>query len=426
MRICSVLLALTLMLACPFYAKGEAYVYKKGTTVFSVRETPEDYRVTCVSSGTALQSRNRNITDRQNRMTAIDLIGAYIIFTSSEHYSSLGTGYFPYVVDGIDLHYNAVVEGLRQETVQTGGKPAQEYICKKEDYRIDYAVYKKDVDLYDLVRQGYEKDKCETTAALLYDFKDFTSDAYLLMERDYLTGSTRLPSAVRQLQTVPDRFELSVYFPDYQIAHNPKQARKECTDAKPYRQFYYEEYVTSAPLKDKTEYYSLWNRTLSDTGTVYESMLLFCSLKCRADEINSDEATFSQVIETYPGAVSPFGIRRPINDSLYLAAAAAYAESDFGRAADLLRQSIDSEGISVETLNLIGASYRYLGQPEKAMPYLLLCLKLDPNTEFLAGNIAMCMNDMGFDRMDALCRFLLGHTVEEWSKKEINDIFNKV
>lgn len=422
MRICNVLLALTLMLACPFYAKGEAYVYKKGTTVFSVRETPEDYRVTCVSSGTALQSRNRNITDRQNRMTAIDLIGAYIIFTSSEHYSSLGAGYFPYVVDGIDLHYNAVVEGLRQETVQTGGKLAQEYICKKEDYRIDYAVYKKDVDLYDLVRQGYEKDKCETTAALLYDFKDFTSDAYLLLERDYLTGNTRLPSAVRQLQAVPDRFELSVYFPDYQIAHNPKQVRKECTDTKPYRQFYYEEYVTSAPLKDKTEYYSLWNRTLSDTGTVYESMLLFCSLKCRADEISSDEATFSQVIETYPGAVSPFGIRRPINDSLYLAAAAAYAESDFGRAADLLRQSIDSEGISVETLNLIGASYRYLGQPEKAMPYLLLCLKLDPNTEFLAGNIAMCMNDMGFDRMDALCRFLLGHTVEEWSKKEINKL----
>lgn len=422
MRICSVLLALTLMLACPFYAKGEAYVYKKGAAVFSVRETPEDYRVTCVSSGTALQSRNRNITDRQNRMTAIDLIGAYIIFTSSEHYSSLGAGYFPYVVDGIDLHYNAVVEGLRQETVQTGGKPAQEYICKKEDYRIDYAVYKKDVDLYDLIRQGYEKDKCGTTAALLYDFKDFASDAYLLLERDYLTGNTRLPSAVRQLQAVPDRFELSVYFPDYQIAHNPKQVRKECTDTKPYRQFYYEEYVTSAPLKDKTEYYSLWNRTLSDTGTVYESMLLFCSLKCRADEISSDEATFSQVIETYPGAVSPFGIRRPINDSLYLAAAAAYAESDFGRAADLLRQSIDSEGISVETLNLIGASYRYLGQPEKAMPYLLLCLKLDPNTEFLAGNIAMCMNDMGFDRMDALCRFLLGHTVEEWSKKEINKL----
>ena len=424
MRICSVLMALILMLACPFHAKGEIHVYKKGAVVFSVRETSEEYRVTCVSSGTGLQSRNRNIADRQNRMTAIDLIGAYIVFTSSEDYSSLEAGYFPYIVDGIDLHYNAVVEGLRQETVQVDGKPAQEYICNKEDYRIDYATYKKDVNLYDLVRLGYEKDKCGHTAALLYAFKDFTSDAYLLMERDYLAGNTRLPSAVRQLQAVPDRFEMSVYSADYQIAHNPKQVRKECMGAKPYSQFYYGEFVTSAPLKDKPEYYSFWSRTLSDTETVYESMLQFCSQKRPDVKIDTDEATFSQVIEAFPGAVSPFGIRRPINDSLYRKAAMAYAESDFERAADLLRQSIDSEGISAETLNLIGASYRYLRQPERAMPYLLLCLKLDPGTDFLMGNIAMCMNDMGFGRMDELCRFLLSYAKDEWSKKEINEIFN--
>lgn len=404
------------------YAKGEQFEYRKGTTVFSVVETTSEYRVTCTASGSSMLSRNRNITDRQNRITAVDLIGAYIVFTSSEYYSSLGAEYFPFVVDGIDLHYNAVVEGLQQKTMQTGGNPVQEYVCKKENYRIDHATYKKNLDLYSLVIIGYNKDKCERTARLLYNFKKFTSEQHLAMERDFLSGDTQLPSEVRRLQSVPDRFELSVYAPDQGVALNLKKAKDECPETKPYRQFYYEEIVTSAPLDGKQKFYLLWRQTLSDTMTVYESMLEFCSRNCSAGKTDHDEATFSKIIETFPGAISPFGIRQPITDSLYNKAIAAYSTSDFKKAAGLLRLSIDSEGISAEILNLIGASYRYLGQPDKAMPYLLLCLKLDPNTQFLAGNIALCMKEMGFQRINDLCRFLLNYAREGWSKTEINKL----
>ena len=422
MKICKIIMIAVLIAAGSSYAKGEQFEYRKGTTVFSVVETTSEYRVTCTASGSSMLSRNRNITDRQNRITAVDLIGAYIVFTSSEYYSSLGAEYFPFVVDGIDLHYNAVVEGLQQKTMQTGGNPVQEYVCKKEDYRIDHATYKKNLDLYSLVVNGYNKDKCERTARLLYNIKEFTSEQHLAMERDFLSGDTQLPSEARRLQSVPDRFELSVYAPDQGVALNLKKAKDECPETKPYRQFYYEEIVTAAPLDDKPKFYLLWSQTLSDTKTVYESMLDFCSRKCSAGKTDHTEATFSKIIETFPGAISPFGIRQPITDSLYNKAVAAYSASDFEKAAGLLRLSIDSEGISAEILNLIGASYRYLGQPDKAMPYLLLCLKLDPHTQFLAGNIALCMKEMGFRRIDDLCRFLLNYTREEWSKTEINKL----
>ena len=421
-EICKAVIVTALILAGSFYAKGEQFEYRKGPTVFSIVETASEYRVTCTVSGSSMLSRNRNITDRQNRITAVDLIGAYIVFTSSEQYSSLGSEYFQFVVDGIDLHYNAVVEGLQQKTQQVDGKQAQEYICKKDKYRIGYASYKKDLDLYSLVVNGYNKDKCERTARLLYNFRGFTAEQHLAMERDFLSGDTQLPSGVRSLQAVPDRFELSVYAPEQGVAMKTKQVSGECPETKPYSQFYYEEIVTSVSLSDKPEFYSLWRQPLSETGTIYESMLEFCARKCSTDKINRDEATFSKVIETFPGAISPFGIRQPITDSLYNKAAAAYSESDFEKAAGLLRQSIDSEGISAETLNLLGASYRYLGRPEKAMPYLLLCLKLAPHTKFLAGNIAICMSEMGFRRMDDLSRFLLGYAVEEWSKEEINKL----
>ncbi len=422
MKICKAIIVTALIVSGSSYAKGEQFEYRKGATVFSIGETASEYRVTCTVAGSSMLSRNRNITDRQNRITAVDLIGAYIVFTSSEYYSSLGSEYFQFVVDGIDLHYNAVVEGLQQKMMQEDGKPVQEYICQKDKYNIDYASYKKDLNLYSLVVNGYNKDKCERTVRLLYNLKEFTAEQHLAIERDFLIGGTQLPSEVRHLQAVPDRFELSVYAPEQGVTLELKKVSGECPETKPYSQFYYEEIVTSAPLDDKPEFYLLWSQTLSAAWTVYESMLEFCSRKCPAAKIKHDEATFSKVIEAFPGAVSPFGIRQPITDSLYHKAVAAYSESDFEKAAVLLRQSVDSEGISAEILNLIGASYRYLGQPEKAMPYLLLCLKLAPRTKFLAGNIAICMNEMGFSRMKDLCSFLLGYAEEEWSKEEINKL----
>ena len=409
----------------PLYAMGDDFEYKKGTNIFIIKETKDEYRVTCIPVGNVLQSRNKNIINRQNRMTAIDLIGAYIVFTSSEHYKSLKTEYFPYVVDGIDLHYNAVVEGIQQKEILVNGKTAQEYICRKEDYRIDYASYKKTMDLNTLVAEGYKRNKCEETAMLLYELEGFTSEQYLAMEKDFLTGNTQLSLFIRRLQAIPDRFELSVYIDSPVINLDMKTMKRESPSQKPYSQFYYEELVTAAPAKDKDEYYSLWKQTLSeDTGTVYENMLLFCSNECVSDKINYAETTLSETIEAYPGAVSPFDIRSPINDSSYNMAATAYSESDFEKAAELLQYTIDNEGISPDILNLLGASYRYMGKPEKALPYLLLCLKLNPYTKFLAGNIAICMSDMGFGQIYTLCNFLLKYAQDEWSKTEINKILN--
>ena len=421
MKTCRIVVFMIIIL-CVFPAWGEPYEYQKGTKRFRIEETKDSYKVYCISSEREMQSRNRNIVDRQNRVLAVDLIGTYIVFTTIAPYSDLGVEYFPYIVEGIDLHYNAIVEGLRQEDLVQEGKTVTVYSCRKDAYHVDYASYDADADVYSLILAGYQRDKCEQTARLLYECEDFESGQLLTMERDFLLGQVQLPSDIRQLQSWSDRFERSVYSGEAEFGLVAMSDLQECPSSNPYKQFYYEELVTSALFREKNGYYKRWIQCLFDSKTIYEEMLLFCAEKCCQADTILCIPTFSSVIEMFPGAISPFGIRQPIHDSLYNRAVVAYAASDFEKAVSILQASIDAEGISAKALNLIGASYRYLGKPEKAMPYLLLCFKLNPCTEFLAGNLAMCMEKMGFDRMEALCRFLLVYGQDSWSEKEINKL----
>ena len=139
----------------------------------------------------------------------------------------------------------------------------------------------------------------------------------------------------------------------------------------------------------------------------------------------SEGITISEVIAAYPGAVSPTGIRQPIDENSYNLAAKAYARSDFKESIRLLKEAIDSEGISKKTLNLLGASYRFDGNAKEAMPYLLLCFKLDPNTPYLSGNIALCLDMLKYPRMKEALSFLLGYAKDDWSKMEINKLLQQ-
>lgn len=392
----------------------EGLIYCDGRFNFVVSETPNEYIVDCVRASNAPVSRNKNITDRQSRIAAIDLIGTYIIYKDSEIAKSLPQEYFPLFVEGLNLHYDAVLESLTKEISNNSVK----YRCKKENYIITSASYNKYIDIDSLLVLHYSANKNEQSAKLLYGHSSFDGKKMAILERDFLSGNARIPSGIRILQNVEDRFEASVFFADtsggpgcsYHIPFVDSLS-------KPYALFSQQEIVTAAPLGEKNRYFNDYKALLSSDGNVYESILAFCAKNCAAEIPSESDACFTSIIESFPGAISPFGIRRPIDDTSYRLAAVAYSKSEFAEAARILSDSIDGEGITEEALNLLGASYRFLESPKKALPYLLLCFKINPKTPYLVGNIYMCLSQMGFERIEECRGFLSEYIVDSWSKE---------
>ena len=115
-------------------------------------------------------------------------------------------------------------------------------------------------------------------------------------------------------------------------------------------------------------------------------------------------------------------IRQPINNEKYFDAVRAYTNLDFRQSVDILKEAIDTEGISPELLNLLGASYRFLDKPHRALPFLLLAFKLNPKTNYLVGNVALCLKMINYPSMDDACHFLMSYAVDEWSKNEIKNL----
>ena len=70
---------------------------------------------------------------------------------------------------------------------------------------------------------------------------------------------------------------------------------------------------------------------------------------------------------------------------------------------------------------LLGASFRFLNKPERALPYLVLCFNLNPRTQYLCGNIALCAKALKYNRLQELCSFLDNWAWDSWSINEINN-----
>lgn len=395
------------------YSYGEDYRFIKGNRTFVINETKREYVVTYYLNNSGNTSRNKNITDRQNRLEAIDLIGSYILYRQSSVSSTLPADYFQVYVEGLNLHYDAILEGLSQ-AVQDNKII---YTCKKENYNIESSSYNTNVDIYSLLQRKYSLDKNESSAELLYRYPSFSSELLVSMEKDVLTGNAHFPNCIHQLQSVQDRFESSIYGENGNVTAIRQKLDKEIENlTSPYSFFALEEMVTSLPLEEKSRYYSLWKKNLNDDRCIYEAVLHFCAEKCAGECPDLRSSCFTSVIEAFPGAINPFGVRRPIDNILYDKAAKAYSEENFSGAADILKESIDNEGLSEATLNLAGASYRYLGCPRKAMPYLLLGFKMNPRTPYLAGNLYLCLKELGFKNEKQLREFLSYYICEDWSR----------
>ena len=179
------------------------------------------------------------------------------------------------------------------------------------------------------------------------------------------------------------------------------------------------ELVTSAKVKDKKTYYEKWKASLSK-DVIAEKVLLLCTEKCNFP-LPKENILTTDIILAYPGAISPFALREG-GDSEYAKAASLYSTLKFEEAAALLEESINTQGITDKNLCLLGASLRLSGNPAKALPYLIMCLYLNPKTEYLAGNIVLCLSTLKFKDLDDILSQLKSFDIDSWSQQQIESI----
>jgi hypothetical protein len=163
----------------------------------------------------------------------------------------------------------------------------------------------------------------------------------------------------------------------------------------------------------------MWKASLSK-DVIAERVLLFCSEKCTVP-LPDESILTTDIILAYPGAISPFAIRKG-GEADYAKAASLYSNLKFEEAATLLEGSINAHGITDKNLCLLGASLRLSGNPAKALPYLIMCAYLNPKAEYLAGNIALCMAALKFKHLDDLLSHLKDADIDSWSQQQIESL----
>lgn len=407
------LFILLIFSACPSWAQLR---YERGGSTFELSENASSYVVRCEILMSASGSRNQSLAVSRTRLTAKNVIGAGILFKEFAKENNLDNSYFQIFVDCAAVNYRAEVKGLVQKATESNII----YECPKDSYRIQEASYRKITTLKELFENYYNIRKDSHSAGKLYSYGDISLQSSINFIHDFLSGKAQISETYSRLQSYNNRFDEALYLDNNPTLDDLTADAVECMVMdKPFRTNCAIELVTSAKVEDKKTYYELWKASLSK-DVIAEKGLLFCTEKCHVP-LPKENILTTDIILAYPGAISPFALRTGL-DSDYSKAAHLYSQSKFEEAATYLEESINLNGITDKTLCLLGASLRLSGNPAKALPYLIMCTYLNPKTEYLAGNIVLCLSALKFKHLDDILSQLKGSDIDSWSQQQIESL----
>ena len=398
---------------CPSWAQLK---YERGSSTYELSENKSSYIVRCEIPTSASGSRNQSLAVSRTRLTAKNIIGAGILFRDFARENRLDDSYFQIFVDCAAVNYKAEVKGFVQKN--TGHDII--YECPKDTYRLQDASYKKITNLKELLENYYNIRKDSYSAGKLYSYGNVSLQNSISFYHDFLSGKAQISETYSRLQSFNDRFEQALYSDNTSMLDALIADAADCMETEnPFRTNCAIELVTSAKVKDKKTYYEKWKTSLS-RDVLAERILSFCSEKCMFP-LPKENILTTDIILAYPGAISPFALKTG-RDSDYAKAASLYSTLKFKEAAALLEESINTQGITDKNLCLLGASLRLAGNPAKALPYLIMCLYLNPKTEYLAGNIVLCLSALKFKYLDDILSQLKGSDIDSWSQRQIESL----
>ena len=407
------LFVLLMFSVCPSWAQLK---YERGSSTYELSENKSSYIVRCEIPISASGSRNQSLAVSRTRLTAKNIIGAGILFRDFARENRLDDSYFQIFVDCAAVNYKAEVKGFVQKN--TGNDII--YECPKDTYRLQDASYRKITNLKELLENYYNLRKDSYSAEKLYSYGNVSLQSSISFYHDFLSGNAQISETYSRLQSFNDRLEQALYSDNTSMLDALIADAADCMETEnPFRTNCAIELVTSAKVKDKETYYEKWKTSLS-RDVLAERILSFCSENCMFP-LPKENILTTDIILAYPGAISPFALKKG-RDSEYVKAASLYSTLKFEEAAALLEESINTQGITDKNLCLLGASLRLSGNPAKALPYLIICLYLNPKTEYLAGNIVLCLSALKFKYLDDILSQLKGSNIDSWSQQQIESL----
>lgn len=407
------LFVLLLFSVCPSWAQLK---YERGGTTYGLSENKSSYIVRCEIPISASGSRNQSLAVSRTRLTAKNIIGAGILFRDFAKENRLDNSYFQIFVDCAAVNYKAEVKGFVQKN--TGNDIL--YECPKDTYHLQDASYRKITNLKELLENYYNIRKDSYSAGKLYSYGNVSLQNSISFYHDFLSGKAQISETYSRLQSYNNRFDEALYSDNNPMLDALIADAADCMETEnPFRTNCAIELVTSAKVKDKKAYYEKWKASLSK-DVIAEKVLLLCTEKCNFP-LPKENILTTDIILAYPGAISPFALRKG-GDSDYAKAASLYSTLKFEEAAALLEESINTQGITDKNLCLLGASLRLAGNPAKALPYLIMCLYFNPKTEYLAGNIVLCLSALKFKYLDDILSQLKGSDIDSWSQQQIESL----
>ena len=407
------LFVLLIFSVCPSWAQLK---YERGSSVYELSENKSSYIARCEIPISASASRNQSLAVSRTRLTAKNIIGAGILFRDFAKENRLDDSYFQIFVDCAAVNYKAEVKGFVQKN--TGNNMI--YECHKDKYRLQDASYRKITNLKALLENYYNIRKDSYSAGKLYSYGNVSLKNSISFYHDFLSGKAQISETYSRLQSFNDRFEQALYSDNTSMLDALIADAADCMETEnPFRTNCAIELVTSAKVKDKKTYYEKWKTSLS-RDVLAERILSFCSEKCMFP-LPKENILTTDIILAYPGAISPFALKKG-RDSDYAKAASLYSNLKFKEAAALLEESINTQGITDKNLCLLGASLRLSENPAKALPYLIMCLYLNPKTEYLAGNIVLCLSALKFKNLDDILSQLKSFDIDLWSQQQIESL----
>ncbi len=116
------------------------------------------------------------------------------------------------------------------------------------------------------------------------------------------------------------------------------------------------------------------------------------------------------------------------NSKIYQQAEQTFLHDPPAKALPLTIQAVEENPHSPRALNLLGSTYRELGEPLKALPFFWQSLKLQPDSDLAFTNLALCCTDLG---LESAAKFYFDRQVVKkssnaWVNKCRQDFINRL
>lgn len=405
--------------------------YSNNEASFRVSQQAGQYLVKCTLKRDVAGSRSLKRAQNRLRLRAVDLVGNYIIFKSTDVDIPDKDRLFGAFVDYSNLMFRAQVEKF-----STGqwdfcdGARCITFTCDQSDFTIDQKQYPEEFDFSAIMMMDFRKNKTIEGACRIFSSGLSGPGETLDMEMLFLSGNAPLDQTTGQLQKLSPagRLESSLFGTDSLmqslVVADTARIAGGCEFGEMIRA---KVLFTAAGISLKDSIYEIYLDDLAACDDLWYRVQYFSALhRDVSDFYGLEEATVFDVIGAYPVALDVFGLRIGYGGKYYDRALEAFGRDEIENALELLRDEINFSGVTPEALNLTGACYRLLDRPAKALPYLLLAFYLDRETTYLSGNTCLCLDALKYEEISEIAEYFINNPkTDNWSKTQISNRLNQ-